>query len=123
MADVSTAQASNSGQCLTMVKTTFNLNATAGMTGRSEKAFLLHVVIGQVLPFSGTPHSTRPLFYGLVTRLILYALVTCTRTPAPRCCRGNRATSGARATERVQNPKIDQDYSKDPELSPTMPLM
>ena len=55
MADVSTAQASNSGQCLTMVKTTFNLNATAGVTGRSEKAFLLHVVIGQILPFNGTP--------------------------------------------------------------------
>ena len=30
-----------------MVKTSFNLNATAGVTGRSEKAFLSHIVIGQ----------------------------------------------------------------------------
>ena len=50
-------QASNSGQCLTMAKTSFNLNATAGVTGRSEKAFLSHVVIGQNHPFNGSPHT------------------------------------------------------------------
>ena len=66
MADVSTAhrpQVSNPGQCLTMVKTSFNLNATAGVTGRSEKAFLSHVVIGQNHPFNGSPHSTRLSIY------------------------------------------------------------
>ena len=56
-------QASNPGQCLTMVKTRFNLNATAGVTGRSEKAFLSHVVIGQNHPFNGSPHSTRLSIY------------------------------------------------------------
>ena len=53
-----------------MVKTSFNLNATAGVTGGSDRHFLLHVVIGQILPFNGTPHSTRPSYFindGLVT--------------------------------------------------------
>ena len=53
-----------------MVKTSFNLDATAGVTGRSEKAFLSHVVIGQNHPFNGSPHSTRLSYmYSLVTRL------------------------------------------------------
>ena len=76
------------------MKTSFNLNATAGVTGGSDRHFLLHVVIGQILPFNGTPHSTRPSYFindGLVTRLARIMQMTHPQEFAERLWLGDQA--------------------------------